>query len=146
MIWVFSPSQARPFLFDKRFAGASLCPMSDTEKELQDQIQNLANEMCAKFTVLQSALETVIAQRLSSLPPQKSKQWKAAFLQHVHNPQLSATLPPGGEQIEAAISARSIVLAQEFIRFVDEKEAECRAVSATEKLNSSPIDRSAPVV
>ena len=100
--------------------------MNDEEKELLERIQNLRNEMYAKFTVVQHALEVVIAEHLASLSPPASRRWKDDLFCQIHDPNLPDLVSPDQEQAEAAILDRSVFLAGQFVKNVATKEAEVR--------------------
>lgn len=84
-------------------------------------------EAFARLSMLEFALEIVIANELSKNTLDISQRWKSDFVRMMKNPRLPDSLTPGSEQLEAYIVERACQMAQRFVHRLAERETLIRA-------------------
>lgn len=89
------------------------------------------DEAFARLTMLEFALEVVMANHLVQFTPEASENFKVEFLSRMQSFDLSSSDSSGSfshahEQKEAEIARRSLELAERFFQKVADREAEIR--------------------
>ena len=84
------------------------------------------NEIAARLTLLEFALEVLFAREMASLPSDQSKHAKAAFLDLMSRPYGALTGDMQEAQQLRTIADRSVELAERFVHKVTAREATLR--------------------
>lgn len=88
-----------------------------------EYLLNTADEVGARLTMIEFALEILFAREIASLPAEASEQAKQTFIELMTRPYDETT----GEQNESgsvrAISEQTVEFAKQFVHKVSEREA-----------------------